>query len=480
MAGDTDILESTELHRRIQDIIQQMPSYAGKFDPHAYIDWELKVDKEFDDHDLSQKQMIFIASNLLTEHALLEWKHICRHNKVPQSWEEFKLYFRDAFIPAYYVDHLHAKLDNLKQGDRTVKEYYHDFRICIMFAGLDECMESVMTRFITGLNSEIRTMVMHEAYNHISQLFLLACKAEKEIVLDSSTCIDNMTCSYPFSYTSHADQEQNIVEFAAVLPSSQEELFAEPCDKEELWDRASLIFMPQLAIEPVTSVIEPNIVPENNQVIYIANETEELKLLSSLNSWGYIQFDDHCELSNLENILFGRSIMPCPSHAKFHIVGTYNNNRDQYLVHRVYISSNYLLACSQEEEQFLFPYSLVELSGLYITEHDKTVDLTINHYAKPRTVCCQEGENDENITGSDMTILMAFSSKVKHFHIRITFDTFDELMLHHKVCSFLFSELLSWIKQSVECTWKAWRTKEVDWGPSQYIPNIPNQATMSI
>ena len=99
-----DIFDPTE--RYIGGIIQHLPSYAGKFDPHAYIDWELKVDKEFDKHDLSQKQKIYIASNLLTEHALMEWKYICRHNKVPQSWEDFKLHFRDAFIPAYYVDHL--------------------------------------------------------------------------------------------------------------------------------------------------------------------------------------------------------------------------------------------------------------------------------------------------------------------------------------------------------------------------------------
>jgi hypothetical protein len=31
-----------------------------------------------------------------------------------------------------------SKLDTLKQGARTVKYYYHDFKICTMFASLDE------------------------------------------------------------------------------------------------------------------------------------------------------------------------------------------------------------------------------------------------------------------------------------------------------------------------------------------------------
>jgi hypothetical protein len=54
MAGDMDIFDPTE--RYIGGIIQHLPSYTGKFDPHAYIDWELKVDEEFNEHDLSQKQ----------------------------------------------------------------------------------------------------------------------------------------------------------------------------------------------------------------------------------------------------------------------------------------------------------------------------------------------------------------------------------------------------------------------------------------
>jgi hypothetical protein len=70
MACDMEVFEPNEHY--IQGNIQHLPSYTGKFDPHAYIDWELMVDKEFDEYDLSQKQKIYIASNVLTEHALME------------------------------------------------------------------------------------------------------------------------------------------------------------------------------------------------------------------------------------------------------------------------------------------------------------------------------------------------------------------------------------------------------------------------
>jgi hypothetical protein len=60
----------------------------------------------------------------------------------------------------------------------------------------------------------------------------------------------------------------------------------------------------------------------------------------------------------------------------------------------------------------------------------------------------------------------------------IVFDIFDELMLRHDVCSLSFLEIHTWIKMSIKHTWKAWRTKKVDRGPS--IPNILHQATTSL
>jgi hypothetical protein len=59
---------------------------------------------------------------------LLEWKHICRYNNIPQYWRDLKLLFREAFIHAYYVDHLLAKLDNLKQGSSTVNNTIMNLR----------------------------------------------------------------------------------------------------------------------------------------------------------------------------------------------------------------------------------------------------------------------------------------------------------------------------------------------------------------
>ena len=90
-----------EVHDEILAVVSStLPSFEGNFDPNAYIDWELKVDKEFDKYDLSEQQMVLAAASALTKYALGEWKHICRHNKVPHSWQGFKFLLRDAYIPS--------------------------------------------------------------------------------------------------------------------------------------------------------------------------------------------------------------------------------------------------------------------------------------------------------------------------------------------------------------------------------------------
>jgi hypothetical protein len=87
---------------------------------------------------------------------------------------------------------------------------------------------------------------------------------------------------------------------------------------------------------------------------------------------------------------------------------------------------------------------------------------------------------DEDITSMDMTILVPSCPKVNQLYIKIKFDTFEQLMLHYDFVAFSFSELLDWIKPCVEITWKIWRIKEIDWGPSPSLPNVLHQATMSL
>lgn len=97
-----------------------------------------------------------------------------------------------------------------------------------------------------------------------------------------------------------------------------------------------------------------------------------------------------------------------------------------------------------------------------------------------RTTCNKDWENDEDITCSDTTTLEYLNSKVKESFIMNVYDTFDELMLHHDLCLMLFSEIYTRTEKSVKHTWKAWKTKKVDWEPNPSFPNIHHCSITSL
>jgi hypothetical protein len=61
---------------------------------------------------------------------------------------------------------------------------------------------------------------------------------------------------------------------------------------------------------------------------------------------------------------------------------------------------------------------------------------------------------DEDITNMDTPTVVAYNSKVKLFFSIIIFNTCDEWMLHHDMCSMSFTEVLTWIKEGVDHAWK--------------------------
>ena len=78
---------------------------------------------------------------------------------------------------------------------------------------------------------------------------------------------------------------------------------------------------------------------EFTNVIHVASDTDEMKLLSSLHTFGYIEFDILCSLSDLEEKFFVYADLPWLSRQTYHVIGKYNN-KVQYLIHRVYICTN--------------------------------------------------------------------------------------------------------------------------------------------
>ena len=181
MAGDTEIFEQIKQQPPIQHIIKHLSSYAGQFDPNAYINWELVLHEEFCKYYLFEEQKIVAASSVLLDYALTVWKHLCRHDIVPKTWNALKTILREYFVPEYYADYLLAKLQNLKQGSNTAETYYLELKVLMLKCGLIECEEAIENRFLRGLNTKIQDMLLYETYDSLSHLIQLASEIQIRI-----------------------------------------------------------------------------------------------------------------------------------------------------------------------------------------------------------------------------------------------------------------------------------------------------------
>ena len=55
-----------------------------------------------------------------------------------ETWEEMKRVMRKRFVSTYYYRDLYNKLQNLRQGNRSVKEYYKEMKVAMTRANIEE------------------------------------------------------------------------------------------------------------------------------------------------------------------------------------------------------------------------------------------------------------------------------------------------------------------------------------------------------
>ncbi|PKI58105.1 hypothetical protein CRG98_021484 [Punica granatum] len=88
---------------------------------------------------------------------------------------------RRRFVPAYYYRDLHLKLQSLKQGSKSMEDYYKEMEIAMIRANVEEDREATMVQFICGLNREIANVVELQHYVEIDDVVHMAMKVERQL-----------------------------------------------------------------------------------------------------------------------------------------------------------------------------------------------------------------------------------------------------------------------------------------------------------
>ena len=104
----------------------KIPPFDGKYDPDAYITWEIAVDQKFACHDFPETTRVRAATSEFTDFASVWWIEYGKKNpnKLPKTWDALKRAMRARFVPSYYARDMINKLQQLRQGAKSVEEYY--------------------------------------------------------------------------------------------------------------------------------------------------------------------------------------------------------------------------------------------------------------------------------------------------------------------------------------------------------------------
>lgn len=111
--------------------------------PHAYIKWELAIDKEFQKHDLSKKNKSFGV--LILKNASYDWEYFYRHDKIPQPWKYMK-HIWDIFMFPWIMPIFCSLNHNIL--NKRAKSLHHTPWSSLLQCGLHECKETKEMRFL--------------------------------------------------------------------------------------------------------------------------------------------------------------------------------------------------------------------------------------------------------------------------------------------------------------------------------------------
>ena len=96
-------------------IKMKIPSFQGRSDLEAYLEWEKKMEFVFDCHNYSETKKVKLAVIEFSEYAITWWDQLVinrrwNRERPIDTREDMKVVMRKRFIPSYYYRELYKKL----------------------------------------------------------------------------------------------------------------------------------------------------------------------------------------------------------------------------------------------------------------------------------------------------------------------------------------------------------------------------------
>ncbi|KAK1603906.1 hypothetical protein QYE76_027579 [Lolium multiflorum] len=163
-----------------------IPKFEGGADVEEYLSWELKIEKLWRLHNYTEDRKIKLASSKFDGCALHWWVGLVRareeDGELPIiTWRAMKAAMQTRFVPTNYLRTIYDKFTLLRQGVKTVDEYFIEMEMLMQRGHVRESLEMTMQRFLNGLKYDIKGIVRHYSYTTMNELLHHARKGESQL-----------------------------------------------------------------------------------------------------------------------------------------------------------------------------------------------------------------------------------------------------------------------------------------------------------
>ena len=139
-----------------------IPEFHGGLRGDDLVDWLISVEEILEFKQVPPARRVPLVAMRFRGHAATWWKQLkttrSRTGKPPvHTWEKLTKHLRQTFLPHNYERTMYTRLQNLRQGNRSVDDYAEEFALLLTRNEINESQVQLVSRFIGGLRPQLQT-----------------------------------------------------------------------------------------------------------------------------------------------------------------------------------------------------------------------------------------------------------------------------------------------------------------------------------
>ncbi|XP_033144892.1 uncharacterized protein LOC117133039 [Brassica rapa] len=139
-----------------------IPEFHGGLRGDELLDWLISVEEILEFKQVPIHRRVPLVATRFRGHAATWWKQLkttrSRTGKAPiNSWDKLTKHLRQTFLPHNYERTMYTKLQNLRQGNRSVDEYAEEFALLLTRNEINDSQVQLVSRFIGGLRTQLQS-----------------------------------------------------------------------------------------------------------------------------------------------------------------------------------------------------------------------------------------------------------------------------------------------------------------------------------